>query len=184
MRTLARAAAARCVGLDIVAGAVHRSQVGSIADRAFVDAAACRASRPCCTPRPCTSRMSRPIARQDFVDTNITGTLNLLEEAVARGRRAPSSSPARPASSAMRSCRRRARRPPGSPRRWRRSRRTSTASPRPPPRISASSSTRNAGACRASCCRTSRFFPEEDDNQAVRERLCRRELIENFIRSK
>ena len=47
--------------------------------------AAWRASRRCCMPRPCTSRMSRPMRRQDFVDTNIPGTLNLLEEAVAAG---------------------------------------------------------------------------------------------------
>ena len=39
---------------------------------------------PSCTPRRCTSRTSRRIPAQAFVDTNITGTLNLLEAAVAR----------------------------------------------------------------------------------------------------
>ena len=46
----------------------------------------CAASTPCCTPRRCTSRTSRRTARQEFVDTNVTGTLTLLEAAVASGR--------------------------------------------------------------------------------------------------
>ena len=89
--------------------------------------------------------------RQDFVDTNVTGTLNLLEEAVAAGRRAVrlheldddvrprahAAAPARP--------------PPGSPRTSCRCRRTSTAPPRSRPRTCASSSTATT-ACRASCC--------------------------------
>src|SRR6516164_3351422 len=69
------------IGLDIVEGPFTR-RVGSICDRAFV--------KDCMTgietvfhaatlhkPHVATHR------RQDFVDTNITGTLNLLEEAVA-----------------------------------------------------------------------------------------------------
>jgi nucleoside-diphosphate-sugar epimerase len=69
------------IGLDIVAGPFTR-RVGSIWDRAFV--------KDCMTgietvfhaatlhkPHVATHR------RQDFVDINITGTLNLLEEAVA-----------------------------------------------------------------------------------------------------
>ena len=44
----------------------------------------CAASTPCCTRRRCTSR-SRHAHAPGFVDTNVTGTLNLLEEAVAAG---------------------------------------------------------------------------------------------------
>jgi nucleoside-diphosphate-sugar epimerase len=53
-------------------------------------------------------------SRQDFVDTNVTGTLNLLEPPWRACRR--SSTPARRARSGARWCRRRVRPPRGSPR--------------------------------------------------------------------
>ena len=70
-----------------------------------------------------------------------------------------------------------ARRRPGRldrPRRSCRCRRTSTASPRPRPRTCASCSTATR-ACPAIVLRTSRFFPEDDDDGAMRDGLCRRQ---------
>src|SRR5262245_12608869 len=69
------------VGLDIKASAfTHR--VGSIANRSFVKACMDGADAVIHT-----ATLHKPHivthSRQDFVDTNITGTLNLLEEAVA-----------------------------------------------------------------------------------------------------
>ena len=89
--------------------------------------------------------------RQDFVDTNVTGTLNLLEEAVATGVGrfvfTSTTSDVRP-----RARRRRPARPRrGSPRTSCRCRRTSTAPPRSRRRTSASSSTATMG-CRAWSC--------------------------------
>ena len=104
--------------------------------------------------------------QQAFVDTNVSGTLALLE-AASRPGSAPSSSPRRPAPSARRCRRRRARRRPGSPRRSRRCRATSTARPSSPPRRWPSSRTA-ATACRWSILRTARFFPEGDDDPATR----------------
>ena len=106
-------------------------------------------------------------SRQDFIDVNITGTLNLLEEAAAAGVTAFVYT-STTACSAMRWCRRRASRRPGSPKTSRRCRKTSMASPRRPRRICASCS-RAIIRCRAIVLRTSRFFPEEDDHRAVRE---------------
>src|SRR5689334_8326602 len=71
------------VGLDIKASPfTHR--VGSIADRTFVrncmrDAEAVMHSATLHKPHVATH------CRQDFVDTNITGTLHLLEEASTAG---------------------------------------------------------------------------------------------------
>jgi len=71
------------VGLDVLASA-HTSVVGSIADRACV--------RECAQGVDAilhAATLHKPHVgshgRQDFVDTNVTGTLNLLEEAVAAG---------------------------------------------------------------------------------------------------
>jgi UDP-glucose 4-epimerase len=71
------------VSLDISKGA-FTTHVGSITDRAFV--------RECMTGVKVVyhaATLHKPHvathSRQDFVDTNITGTLNLLEEAVAAG---------------------------------------------------------------------------------------------------
>ena len=71
------------VGLDVLSSP-FTTHVGSIVDRAFV--------------RDCMSGVRTVLhaatlhkphvgthSRQDFVDTNVTGTLNLLEEAVAAG---------------------------------------------------------------------------------------------------
>ena len=62
--------------------------VGSIADRDFVRASAARASTRSCTRRRCTSRTSATHAARTSSTSNVTGTLNLLEEAAARRRRA------------------------------------------------------------------------------------------------
>ncbi|NZA28260.1 NAD(P)-dependent oxidoreductase [Luteimonas sp. SJ-92] len=82
MRTL-RAQGRDAVGLDRVASP-HTGLVGSIADRAFVDRAMAgvRAVLHAATlHKPHVATHSR----QDFVDTNVAGTLNLLEAAVAQG---------------------------------------------------------------------------------------------------
>ncbi len=74
------------VGLDLL-GSPRTQHVGSIVDRAFV--------RECMRGVDAVlhaATLHKPHvathARQDFVDTNISGTLNLLEEAVAAGVRA------------------------------------------------------------------------------------------------
>jgi UDP-glucose 4-epimerase len=71
------------VGLDVL-DSPHTSAVGSIADRALV-----RRSMAGVDAVLHVATLHKPHvgshARQDFVDTNITGTLNLLEEAVAAG---------------------------------------------------------------------------------------------------
>jgi UDP-glucose 4-epimerase len=82
VRTL-RGAGHEVLGLDIVASPFTQV-VGSITDRSVVRACmvgvqAVLHSATLHKPHVATH------ARQDFVDTNITGTLNLLEEAVAAG---------------------------------------------------------------------------------------------------
>jgi UDP-glucose 4-epimerase len=71
------------VGLDVLESP-HTSAVGSIADRGFV-----RRSMAGVDAVIHAATLHKPHVgshtRQDFVDTNITGTLNLLEEAVAAG---------------------------------------------------------------------------------------------------
>ena len=83
MVRLLRDAGHDVVGLDIVASP-FTTDVGSIVDRAVV--------RRCLDGVQTvyhTATLHKPHVathgRQDFVDTNITGTLNLLEEAVAAG---------------------------------------------------------------------------------------------------
>src|SRR5258707_155760 len=71
------------VGIDIRQGP-FTTQVGSITDRGFVKrcmagVATVLHAATLHKPHVATHR------RQDFVDTNITGTLNLLEEAVTAG---------------------------------------------------------------------------------------------------
>jgi UDP-glucose 4-epimerase len=82
MHTL-RAAGATAVGIDIKPS-VYTDNVGSIADRGFVRDAMCGVDTVLHT-----ATLHKPHVathtRQDFVDTNISGTLNLLEEAVAAG---------------------------------------------------------------------------------------------------
>jgi UDP-glucose 4-epimerase len=71
------------VGLDVL-GSPYTSAVGSIADRAFV-----RRSMDGVDAVVHAATLHKPHVgshtRQDFVDTNVTGTLNLLEESVAAG---------------------------------------------------------------------------------------------------
>lgn len=82
MRTLRHAGHA-AIGIDILASA-FTNEVGSIVDRDFV-----RRCMPSVDAVLHTATLHKPHvathARQDFVDVNITGTLNLLEEAVAVG---------------------------------------------------------------------------------------------------
>lgn len=82
VRTL-RARKRDVVGIDIKASA-FTDRVGSISDRAFVG--------DCMTDIDAvmhTATLHKPHvathSKQDFLDTNITGTLNLLEEATAAG---------------------------------------------------------------------------------------------------
>ena len=82
MRTLPRVGH-KALGLDITASAFTQ-EVGTITDRGFV--------RRCMRDVHAvlhTATLHKPHVathtRQDFVDTNITGTLNLLEEAVSAG---------------------------------------------------------------------------------------------------
>ncbi|HEX8388729.1 MAG TPA: NAD(P)-dependent oxidoreductase [Sphingomonas sp.] len=73
------------VGMDVAAGE-HTQVVGSVADRAAVEAAFARA-RPQAVIH--AAALHKPdiarYPRQAFVDVNVTGTLNLLERAVADG---------------------------------------------------------------------------------------------------
>src|SRR6266513_2953139 len=85
MRIL-HAAGNEAIGLDVKHSAfTHR--IGSVADRDFV-----KKCMPGIHAVLHTATLHKPhIAthtRQDFVDTNVTGTLNLLEEASAAGVRA------------------------------------------------------------------------------------------------
>src|SRR5215212_1126018 len=82
VRTL-RDAGREVVGLDVLDGP-FTTRVGSVTDRAFV--------RDCLADVRTVfhaATLHKPHVathgRQDFVDTNVTGTLNLLEEAVAAG---------------------------------------------------------------------------------------------------
>lgn len=74
------------VGVDRLPGP-HTHRVGTIADRAFVREAMAGVDvvlHPATLHKPHVATHSR----QEFIDTNLTGTLNLLEEAVAGGVRA------------------------------------------------------------------------------------------------
>src|SRR5580704_11532614 len=82
MRTL-RTVGRTTVGVDVNPSG-FTTAVGSIADRAFV-----RRSMQGVQAVLHTATLHKPHvathSRQEFVDTNVTGTLNLLEEAVAAG---------------------------------------------------------------------------------------------------
>ena len=138
MRVL-RADGANVVGLDILPGA-STDIVGSIVDRALV-----RRALEGIDAVLHTATLHKPHvgshSRQQFIDTNITGTLNLLEESVA-------ANVERFIFTSTTSAFGRALTPkPGEPGRLdhrgrrTRSRATSTAYRRPRPRTSASSST-------------------------------------------
>ena len=82
MRTL-QAQRRETIGIDVQAGEFTH-QVGSIADRAFVR----RCMKGATTVLHAATLHKPHVAthsRQDFVDVNISGTLNLLEEAATAG---------------------------------------------------------------------------------------------------
>jgi UDP-glucose 4-epimerase len=123
------------VGLDVVESP-HTDLVGSVADRELVKRAVGGVDvivHAATLHKPHVGSHRR----QQFVDTNITGMLTLLEAAV-EAHAVAFSSRARRARSAARSRRRPARPPPGSPRTSRPCRATCTARRRPPPRTCAS----------------------------------------------
>jgi UDP-glucose 4-epimerase len=164
VRTL-RGLSHEVVGLDITASP-FTDYVGSITDRACV--------RFCMRAVDAilhTATLHKPHidthTRQDFVDTNITGTLNLLEEATSAGVRSFIFTSTTSAFGAALTP------PPGAPAAW------ITEDVKPIPRnIYGVTKTAAEDFCemfhrrhKLACLilRTSRFFPEEDDNPAIRE---------------
>jgi len=152
------------VGIDSRAGAFTR-RIGSITDRAFV-----RSCMSGVTAVLHAATLHKPHvathSRQDFVDVNITGTLNLLEEA-ARAAVAAFiyTSTTSVFGDALVP-------PPGAPAAWV----TEEVAPVPKNIYGVTKAAaedlcqlfaRNHG-LGAIVLRTSRFFPEEDDNAAVR----------------
>jgi UDP-glucose 4-epimerase len=153
------------VGIDIRPGAFTHL-VGSIADRAFVR----RCMKSVATVLHAATLHKPHVAthsRQEFVDVNITGTLNLLEEAASKGVAAfVYTSTTSVFGDALVP-------PPGEPAAWV----TEGVTPVPKNIYGATKAAaedlcqlfaRNH-ALRTIVLRTSRFFPEEDDNSAVRE---------------
>lgn len=164
VRTL-RDAGHEVVGLDIV-DSPFTTCVGSIADRPYVS----RCMAGVQTVFHAATLHKPHVAthnRQDFVDVNITGTLNLLEEAAAEGVESfVYTSTTSVFGDALVP-------PAGSPAAWV----TEDVTPIPKNIYGVTKAAaedlcqlfhRNKGlACIV--LRTSRFFPEEDDNKAVRE---------------
>jgi len=164
VRTL-QAERREAIGIDIVPGAFTQ-RVGSIADRGFVrdcmkGVTAVLHAATLHKPHVATHR------RQDFVDVNVTGTLNLLEEAAAAGVTAfVYTSTTSVFGDALVP-------PPGEPAAW------VTEDVIPVPKnIYGVTKAAAEDLCqlfarnhslRAVVLRTSRFFPEEDDNRAIRE---------------
>jgi len=154
------------VGIDI-APSSFTDAVGSIADRQFV-----KRNMNGVEAVLHTATLHKPHvtthSRQDFVDTNITGALNLLEEAVLAGaRRFVFTSTTSVFGDALRP-------PVGQPAAWI----TEDVAPRPK-NIYGVTKTAAEDLCQLfhrnhglSCLvlRTSRFFPEEDDQKDVRDR--------------
>jgi UDP-glucose 4-epimerase len=152
------------VGLDVLESP-HTSVVGSIADRALVREAVRGADavlHAATLHKPHVGSHSR----QEFVDTNLTGTLNLLEEAVAAGAsRFVFTSTTSAFGRALTP-------PPGAPAAW------ITEDVAPAPRnIYGATKTAAEDLCElvhrdqglpCLILRTSRFFPEEDDRDDVR----------------
>jgi UDP-glucose 4-epimerase len=163
VRTL-RAASEHVIGLDRTASP-FADVVGSIVDRDFVRrcmAGADRVIHTAALHKPHVATHSR----QDFIDVNITGTLNLLEEAVAAGVHSfvftSTTSVFGDALSASL----------GEPAAWI----TEDVGPIPKNIYGATKAAaedlcqlfhRNQGLA-AIVLRTSRFFPEEDDSKAMR----------------
>jgi nucleoside-diphosphate-sugar epimerase len=164
MRTL-QAQRRETIGIDVQPGAFTH-QVGSIADRAFV-----RRCMKGVTTVLHTATLHKPHvathSRQDFVDVNITGTLNLLEEAATAGVTAfVCTSTTSVFGNALVP-------PPGEPAAW-----ITEDVAAVPKNIYGVTKAAAEDLCqlfarnhslRAIVLRTSRFFPEEDDNPAVRE---------------
>ena len=164
MRTL-REAGRAARGLDILASP-HTDIVGSIVDRAVA-----RRAMDGVRAVLHTATLHKPHvathSRQDFVDTNITGTLNLLEEATAAGVDAfVYTSTTSVFGDAMAP-------PPGQPAAWV----TEDVVPAPKNIYGVTKSAaedlcqlfhRNQGMA-VIVLRTSRFFPEADDNPATRD---------------
>jgi UDP-glucose 4-epimerase len=153
------------IGLDAKASS-FTSEVGSIVDRALV--------RRCVEGVDAvvhTATLHKPHvgthSRQEFVDTNVSGTLNLLEEAAARGVRAFIFT------STTSAFGRALTPPPGAPAAW------VTEEVAPVPRnIYGVTKTAAEDLCElfhrnqglpCLVLRTSRFFPEEDDQAARRD---------------
>lgn len=155
----------RVVGVDLVASP-FTSHVGSVADRAFVrrclDGGADAIIHTATLHKPHVATHSR----QEFVDTNITGTLNLLEEAMAAG------VSAFVFTSTTSAFGRALVPPPGAPAAW------ITEDVRPVPKnVYGVTKTAAEDLCElfhrlhelpCLVLRTSRFFPEEDDDAAIR----------------
>lgn len=152
------------IGIDLQASP-FTDRVGSIVDRAFV--------RDCMAGADAvlhTATLHKPHvathSRQQFVDTNVTGTLNLLEEAVAAGVRAfIFTSTTSTFGDALRP-------PSGEPAAWI----TEDVTPAPK-NIYGVTKTAAEDLCRlfyrnqglpCLILRTSRFFPEPDDDEARR----------------
>ena len=165
VRTL-RQAGQQVVGLDVRASD-YTTQVGSIVDRGFV-------RRAMVGVRTVfhTATLHKPHVathgRQDFIDTNVTGTLNLLEEAISTGVGAfVFTSTTSVFGDALSP-------PPGEPAAW------ITEDVVPVPKnIYGVTKTAAEDLCQLfhrnhglACVvlRTSRFFPEEDDDAEVRQR--------------
>lgn len=163
MRTL-RDAGHEAIGLDLVPSGLT-SRIGSIADRSFVE----RSMHGIDVVLHAATLHKPHVAthsRQEFVDTNITGTLNLLEEAVSAGVLAfVYTSTTSVFGDALVP-------PPGAPAAW------ITEDVRSVPKnIYGVTKSAAEDLCqlfyrnqRLPCIvlRTSRFFPEDDDNKAVR----------------
>ena len=153
------------VGLDLVASP-FTTHVGSITDRACV-AGCMRGVQVVLHAATLHKPHVGTHRRQDFVDTNITGTLNLLEEAVAAGAGAfVFTSTTSVFGDALVP-------PPGAPAAWV----TEEVTP-VPKNIYGATKAAAEDLCqlfhrnqRLPCLvlRTSRFFPEEDDNKDARD---------------
>jgi UDP-glucose 4-epimerase len=159
-----RADGVEAVGLDVLASP-YTDVVGSIADRATVKRA--MAGQDAVVH---AATLHKPHVgshnRQEFVDTNVTGTLNLLEEAVAAGvSRFVFTSTTSTFGRALTP-------PPGAPAAW------ITEDVKPVPRnIYGATKTAAEDLCElvhrdhnlpVLILRTSRFFPEPDDRDEVR----------------
>ena len=163
MRTL-QAQRREAIGIDVLPGAFTH-QVGSITDRAFV-----RHCMKHVTTVLHAATLHKPHvathSRQDFVDVNISGTLNLLEEAAAAGVAAfVYTSTTSVFGDALVP-------PPGEPAAW--ITEDVTAVPKNIYGVTKAAAedlcqlfARNHS-LRTIVLRTSRFFPEEDDNHAIR----------------